>query len=107
MCFHAGDHRDHDDNMNKVLLELKDKENRSAQFRAVIALILNNTEYLFEGILKGQIGFEKKGTEGFGYDPIFIPEGYDQTAAELGSTIKNKISHRVRALDKMIEFLNE
>lgn len=103
---YAGDHRDHDDNMNKVLAELKDKDDRSAQFRAVIALILNNTEYLFEGILKGHIGFEKKGTKGFGYDPIFIPEGYDQSAAELGPQIKNQISHRVRALDKMVRFLD-
>lgn len=102
---YAGEHRSHDDNMDKVLSELKNKDDRTAHFRAVIALILNNTEYLFEGILKGQIGFEKKGSEGFGYDPIFIPEGYEQTAAELGPAIKNAISHRVRALDKMVTFL--
>ena len=104
---YAGAHRSHDDNMDKVLSELENCTDRSAQFRAVIALILDNTEYLFEGILKGRIGFEKKGNEGFGYDPIFIPEGYDKTAAELGPTIKNKISHRVRALDKMIDFLGK
>ena len=103
---YAGVQRNHIDNMDKVLMELKDKDDRSAQFRAVIALILNNTEYLFEGILKGRIGFEKNGSQGFGYDPIFIPEGYDKTAAELGSAIKNTISHRVRALNKMVNFLD-
>jgi len=102
---YAGPQRNHDDNMDKVLSELKDVDDRSAQFRAVIALILNNTEYLFEGILKGHIGFEKKGTQGFGYDPIFIPEGYEQTAAELGPAVKNRISHRVRALGKMVQHL--
>lgn len=102
---YAGPQRDHDDNMNKVLTELQDQSDRSAQFRAVIALIYDNTEYLFEGILTGHIGFEKKGEFGFGYDPIFVPEDYHQSAAELGPDIKNQISHRVRALNKMVEFL--
>jgi XTP/dITP diphosphohydrolase len=103
---YAGDQKNADDNMSKVLHELSDAENRSARFRAVIALIYNQKEYLFEGVLNGHIGLEKKGSEGFGYDPIFIPEGYEKTAAELGPTIKNKISHRVRALSKMLDFLS-
>lgn len=102
---YAGDQKNADDNMDKVLAELATTDIRDARFRAVIALIFNQKEYLFEGILKGQIGLEKKGTEGFGYDPIFIPEGYDQTAAELGAVVKNQISHRVRALSNMLEFL--
>lgn len=104
---YAGDQKNADDNMDKVLRELADMENRNARFRAVIALIFNQKEYLFEGILNGHIGMEKKGTEGFGYDPIFIPEGYDKTAAELGAGVKNQISHRVRALSKMLEFLTD
>jgi len=102
---YGGPQRDHNDNMNKVMSELNTHKDRSAQFRAVIALIYNEKEYLFEGVLKGSIGLEKKGLQGFGYDPIFIPEGYEQTAAELGPAIKNQISHRVRALNKMLEFL--
>lgn len=104
---YAGPQRDHNDNMDKVLTELNSHADRSAQFRAVIALIYENTEYLFEGILTGTIGFEKKGDQGFGYDPIFIPTGYDRTAAELGPEIKNQISHRVRALAKMVAFLDD
>lgn len=103
---YAGPQRDHHDNMDKVLQELSTHEDRSAQFRAIIALIYDNTEYLFEGILTGTIGFDKRGEQGFGYDPIFIPTGYTETAAELGPTIKNQISHRVRALAKMIYFFD-
>jgi len=104
---YAGSQKNADDNMDKVLQNLSHSENRKARFKAVIALIFEQQEYLFEGILNGHICTEKKGTEGFGYDPIFIPEGYDKTAAELGATVKNQISHRVRALSKMLEFLKD
>jgi len=102
---YAGDQKDATDNMDKVLKELTSHSDRKARFRAVIALIYNEKEYLFEGILNGTIAKAKTGNQGFGYDPIFIPEGYTQSAAALGPDIKNKISHRVRALQKMLEFL--
>lgn len=92
-------------NMLKLLLEMKDKENRKAQFRTVISLILDGKEYQFEGVVNGMIITEKKGDSGFGYDPIFIPEGYNETFAELGDEIKNKISHRAQAVHKLCEFL--
>lgn len=85
--------------------ELEGKENRRAQFRTAISLILDGKEYLFEGVIKGEIIKEKRGNSGFGYDPVFIPEGYDRTFAELGNEIKNKISHRALAVNKLCEFL--
>ena len=85
--------------------ELEGKENRKAQFRTAISLILDGKEYLFEGVIKGEIIKEKRGDSGFGYDPIFKPEGYEQTFAELGNEIKNKISHRALAVQKLCEFL--
>lgn len=93
-------------NINKLLNNLKGKENRKAQFKTVIALIYQNKEYLFEGIIKGEIIKEKRGSKGFGYDPVFIPEGYDKTFAELGNEIKNQISHRAIAVKKLCEFLH-
>lgn len=104
---YAGPARDPDANMDLVLEKLADKENRKAQFRTVIALILNGEEHLFEGIVSGRIAPEKRGDGGFGYDPIFIPDGYEQTFAELASDIKNSISHRVRATHKLIAFLKK
>lgn len=104
---YAGEGKDSQDNMNKLLQELESKEDRSAQFRTVIALVMKNREYLFEGIVRGEIIKEKKGNTGFGYDPIFVPEGYSQTFAELGDDIKNKISHRAEAVVKLKQFLNE
>lgn len=98
---YAGPQKNHDDNMSKVLKNLTNHSDRRARFRAVIALIFNDKEYLFEGIVNGIIGEEKYGQGGFGYDPIFIPEGYDQTFAELGNKIKSKLSHRAKALTKM------
>lgn len=92
-------------NMLKLLHNLEGKKNRKAQFRTAISLILNGKEYLFEGVIKGEITKEKQGDSGFGYDPIFIPEGYDKTFAELGNEIKNKISHRALAVQKLCEFL--
>lgn len=102
---YAGDGHDSEANMQKLLKELAGKENRKAQFRTVICLIRNGKEHLFEGIVKGEIIQEKRGGAGFGYDPIFVPEGYDLTFAELGDDVKNTISHRARAVEKLCQFL--
>ena len=102
---YAGDGHDSEANMQKLLKELKGKENRKAQFRTAICLIMEGKEYLFEGIVKGEIIAEKRGGAGFGYDPIYVPEGYEQTFAELGNDIKNTISHRARAVEKLCNFL--
>ena len=104
---YAGNGHDSEANMQKLLKELDGKENRKAQFRTAICLIMNGEEYLFEGIVKGEIIEEKRGGAGFGYDPIFVPEGYDLTFAELGNDIKNTISHRARAVEKLCSFLKE
>ena len=101
----GGEGHDSQANMLKLLRDLKGKENRKAQFRTAISLILDGKEYLFEGVIKGEIIKEKRGDSGFGYDPIFKPEGYDKTFAELGNDIKNKISHRALAVQKLCEFL--
>ena len=102
---YAGDGHDSEANMQKLLKELEGKENRKAQFRTTICLIMEGKEYLFEGIVKGKIIEEKRGGAGFGYDPIFVPEGHEQTFAELGNDIKNTISHRARAVEKLCKFL--
>ena len=102
---YAGDGHDSEANMQKLLKELAGKENRKAQYRTVICLIRNGKEHLFEGIVKGEIIQEKRGGAGFGYDPIFVPEGYDLTFAELGDDVKNTISHRARAVEKLCQFL--
>ena len=102
---YAGNGHDSEANMQKLLHELEGKENRKAQFRTAICLIMNGEEQLFEGIVKGEIIREKRGGAGFGYDPIFVPEGYDLTFAELGNDIKNTISHRARAVEKLCHFL--
>ncbi|NBW71569.1 MAG: non-canonical purine NTP diphosphatase [Flavobacteriia bacterium] len=94
-------------NINKVLLELKGITTRNAQFRTIITLILNKSTFTFEGIVRGEIISEKRGENGFGYDPIFVPEGEVRTFAEMSLEEKNKHSHRARAFQKMIEFLNE
>lgn len=104
---YAGPERSAEANMDLLLRNLKDKENRGAQFRTVIAMIWAGQTHTFEGIVRGKIAEEKSGDGGFGYDPIFIPEGYDQTFAQLSSAIKNKISHRGRAVQKMLAFLEE
>lgn len=103
---YAGEHCSFEDNINKILLELQGKTNRKALFRTVIALIINDKEYLFEGNIKGEIIETKKGISGFGYDPVFIPEGYSETFAEMGNDLKNTISHRALATQKLTEFLN-
>lgn len=104
---YAGPGHDSEANMKKLLHEMKGKENRKARFRTVIALLLDGKEYTFEGIVKGNIIEEKRGDSGFGYDPIFVPEGYDLTFAELGNDIKNKISHRAEAVKKLSAFLKK
>jgi XTP/dITP diphosphohydrolase len=101
----AGENKDSSANIDKVLSMLERTENRKARFRTVIALILEKKEYLFEGTVNGTIISEKKGTEGFGYDPIFVPEGKTSTFAEMGLADKNSISHRARAFEKLKEFL--
>ncbi len=101
---------DHDSeaNMAKLLANLEDKSNRNAKFRTIIVLLQPNAQPIyFEGRVDGQIATEKHGTEGFGYDPIFVPEGYDKSFAELGEEIKNTISHRARAVVKLSEYLKE
>ena len=95
--YSGGEGHDAQANMLKLLHELDGKENRKAQFRTAISLILDGKEYLFEGVIKGEIIKEKRGDSGFGYDPVFMPEGYDRTFAELGNDIKNQISHRALA----------
>ena len=87
--------------------EMKDKTNRKARFRTVISLIEKGEEHQFEGIVNGRIIEQKKGDAGFGYDPIFQPDGYDETFAELGNEIKNKISHRARAVASLCEYLSK
>ncbi|WP_029904440.1 non-canonical purine NTP diphosphatase [Prevotella sp. 10(H)] len=102
---YAGEGHDAKANMKKLLENLKGIENRKACFRSVIALILDGKEYLFEGRIDGAIIEEEKGSAGFGYDPIFMPDGYNETFAELGMDVKNNISHRALAVKKLCEFL--
>ncbi len=103
---YAGEPVDFRANRHKLLTELADKNNRRAHFRTIATLILNGKTYQFEGRVNGRISKEEYGDGGFGYDPIFIPEGYDKTFAELPSQIKNSISHRFEALSKMRDFLS-
>ena len=98
---YAGDAHNSEANMRKLLQDMEGIENRKAQFRTVFALIINGKEHLFEGIVKGEITKHRCGSSGFGYDPVFIPEGYTQTYAEMGNTLKNKISHRALATNKL------
>ncbi len=104
---YAGPGHDSEANMQKLLKELEGKANRQAQFRTVVALILEGREYTFEGIVRGTILTERRGTAGFGYDPVFVPEGYAETFAEMGSEEKNRISHRARAVQKLADFLHK
>ena len=102
---YAGDQKDSNDNMDKLLANLKGESNRNAQFKTVITLNKKGKQILFTGIAKGKITEEKLGEKGFGYDPIFQPEGYTETFAQLSSEIKNKISHRGKATQLLITFL--
>jgi len=101
----AGENKDSSANIEKILEMLKGKENRKARFRTVIALILDNKEYLFEGVVEGKIIDERRGKDGFGYDPVFIPEGKTRTFAEMDLAEKNTVSHRARAFKKLSDFL--
>ena len=103
---YAGPGHDSEANMKKLLREMEGMENRKARFRTVIALILDGKEYLFEGIVNGQITKDKRGTSGFGYDPIFMPDNHTETFAEMGNELKNKISHRAEAVKKLSAFLS-
>ncbi len=102
---YAGEHKNADDNMDKLLFNLLNRGNRKAQFKTVIALNINGNQYLFEGIIEGSIIEEKIGTNGFGYDPIFVANGFDRTFAQLTIEEKSLISHRAIAVNKMTTFL--
>ncbi len=102
---YAGENCTFEDNVRKVLSKMKNVKNRNARFKTVISLIIDGKEYLFEGTVNGKITENKKGISGFGYDPIFMPEGYNKTFAELTPEEKNKISHRGIATRKLIDFL--
>ena len=103
---YAGEANDSDANMNKLLENLEGKKNRTAHFKTVIALNLTQKTQYFEGLVEGEIINKKRGAKGFGYDPIFLPAGYNTTFAELSLALKNKISHRGIAFSRLIEFLN-
>lgn len=104
---YAGESKDSQENMNLLLENLKGKKNRKARFRTVIACVIDGQEFVFEGIINGEIKEQGFGKNGFGYDPIFCPEGYAQTFAELPSEVKNQISHRALAVQKFLLFLKE
>ncbi len=103
---YAGDNRSFDKNIEKLLSNLADKNDRSARFRTIISLIIDGQETLFEGVCKGRIIDEKRGHQGFGYDPVFIPLGSDKTFAEMSMEEKTRFSHRAKATEKLVAFLN-
>ncbi len=102
---YAGDAHNSEANIRKLLHELEGAENRKARFRTAFAVIVNGKEHLFEGIVKGEIIQTERGRAGFGYDPVFVPEGYTETFAEMGNAEKNRISHRAIATQKLCKFL--
>lgn len=102
---YAGEEKIDQNNVKKLLRDLEGKSNRKANFRTVICLVLNGKAHFFEGVIYGQIGAEPKGSNGFGYDPIFIPDGHTKTFAEMNPDEKNAISHRVLAVRKLVDFL--
>ena len=104
---YAGEMKDANANMDKILLELKGVENRKARFKTVISLVIGGEEHLFEGIVDGVILTKKRGNDGFGYDPLFMPNGYNKSFAEMDLSEKNKISHRARATYKLLEYLKQ
>ena len=103
---YAGEEKSFDKNIDKLLNKLKNRPDRNARFRTVICLIMDGKEYFFEGDCEGEIILEKRGTEGFGYDPVFIPSGSGKTFAEMTLDEKNQFSHRRKATDKLVTFLN-
>ena len=104
---YAGEDRNFEENIQKLLHNMQDKTDRSARFRTVVSLIWNKEEYYFEGICEGNIIDAPRGDQGFGYDPVFVPDGSDKTFAEMDLKEKNKFSHRRKATDKLVEFLKE
>jgi XTP/dITP diphosphohydrolase len=102
---YAGEEKKFDRNIEKLLSELEPESNRKARFRTIIALILDGKEILFEGIVEGSILDQRRGTGGFGYDPVFVPDGFDLTFAEMTPAQKNQISHRFKAIQKLMEHL--
>ncbi|NNL03604.1 MAG: non-canonical purine NTP diphosphatase [Eudoraea sp.] len=104
---YAGEEKDSEKNIEKVLFDLMNITSRTARFKTVIALNINSKRILFDGVVEGKITTEKRGAAGFGYDPIFVPTTYDQTFAELPLQIKNEISHRGKALQKLIKYLSK
>lgn len=106
-AMYAGEGASYQDNLNKLLVEMQGKTNRKARFRTVITLILDAAEFRFEGIVEGKILENPRGTQGFGYDPVFVPDGFTQSFAEMSAEQKNKISHRGRAIEKLVKFLKE
>ena len=103
---YAGEPANSENNMNKLLSELENKENRTAQFRTVIALNIGTKKTLFEGVCKGSISKDKQGVKGFGYDPIFIPENHSSSFAQMSMEAKGAISHRGKAIEQLISYLN-
>lgn len=103
---YAGEGRSSEDNIIKLLSKLEGIEDRSARFKTVISVIIDGQEHLFEGICKGRIITEKRGDKGFGYDPVFIPDGSEKTFGELDLTEKDRFSHRAKATEKLVAFLN-
>ncbi len=104
---YAGEEKSAEANMNKVLHKMAKINNRKARFRTVISLVIEGVEKQFEGVVEGEITREKRGDSGFGYDPVFLPEGSDLTFAEMPLTDKNKISHRARAVEKLVQYLKK
>ncbi len=104
---YAGEHATYEENVMRLLHALEGKENRTARFKTVVSLILSGNEYRFEGKVEGQILSECQGNSGFGYDPVFLPDGYSETFAEMSSVLKNHISHRGKAMTKLIGFLKD
>ena len=104
---YAGESKNADDNMNKILAEMEGLTNRNARFKTVISLVIDGKEVQFEGVINGVILIKKQGSKGFGYDPIFLPDGYDRSFAEMDLTEKNKISHRALAVNKLVEYLKQ
>jgi XTP/dITP diphosphohydrolase len=104
---YAGTDNNAENNIAKVLTEMKDVSNRKARFKTIISLVIDGNEFQFEGIINGKITTEKRGTNGFGYDPIFIPEGHNHTFAEMDLLQKNKISHRAIAVTKLVQHLKK
>jgi len=102
---YAGEGKNSEDNVKKLLHELRDIPNRNARFRTVIALVIDNKDYFFEGVAEGKIISDPRGNNGFGYDPVFIPAGFHETFAEIPANVKNRISHRAAAFEKLFNFL--